>query len=38
MSDAGLCRELGERGAEAVSGITWDGILDELLQWVERGR
>jgi glycosyltransferase involved in cell wall biosynthesis len=38
MSDAELCRKLGEGGAKTVSKITWDAVLDELMRWTTGGR
>ena len=33
-ADADLCRSLGERGARDAAAITWDAVLDRLLQWL----
>ena len=35
MGDLALCLRLGEQGREAAGAISWDPILDELLQWTE---
>lgn len=32
--DRKLCRELGESGKESAGGISWETVLDRLLQWL----
>ena len=36
MGDAKLCERLGAAGAEVAGRITWDGIVEKLLGWVEQ--
>ena len=36
MGNEDLCKRLGNAGAEVAGRITWDGIVERLLSWVER--